>query len=395
MRYVIARFVVASLFLFTTVVAFADDAQPTTQAVPPIQWLPITGMDHQLFPSATISTATSKESFAYLVIKVSNIKAGSKVHATVKCDSLIDPSSVDIVPSRDASVLIVPIKANWKFDQLARVRQQIPANFTYSLAIDGQELGEKMDTATVHSVNDCLYELRDGAGNSKAFYPLFAAYVNEDHPQIDKILKVALATGIVKQFDGYQANDPTDVVRQVFAIWHTLQLKGIRYSDITDTPNESMKAICQHVRFLDESIDNDQANCVDGSVLFASALQKIGLDAGLVIIPNHHMFVIFYTDAARKHPIFLETTMLGLEDIPQDRRNNTVENFLAPAWKKKASAQTFIASVKKGASEIEGYVAEEQKRKATGNEVPAFVVVYIQDARKHGIMPIPFQEPAK
>ena len=37
---------------------------------------------------------------------------------------------------------------------------------------------------------------------------MFAAYVNENHPYLDKILKEALATKITDAFDGYQQMIP-------------------------------------------------------------------------------------------------------------------------------------------------------------------------------------------
>ena len=39
------------------------------------------------------------------------------------------------------------------------------------------------------------------------------------------------------------------------------------------------------MRLIDESINNGQANCVDGSVLFASLLRKIDIEPVLVSLP--------------------------------------------------------------------------------------------------------------
>ena len=55
---------------------------------------------------------------------------------------------------------------------------------------------------------------------------MFAAYVNENHPLIDPILREALDTGIVNAFDGYQAGDEDDVYAQVFAVWNVIQRRG-------------------------------------------------------------------------------------------------------------------------------------------------------------------------
>ena len=46
----------------------------------------------------------------------------------------------------------------------------------------------------------------------------FAAYVNEENPMIDKLLREALDTRIVNRFLGYQGGAEV-VDRQVYALW--------------------------------------------------------------------------------------------------------------------------------------------------------------------------------
>ena len=77
-------------------------------------------------------------------------------------------------------------------------------------------------------------------------------------------------------FTGYQSEDADEVLLQVFAVWNVLQRRGIKYSDISKTTPNSV-VTSQTVRFMDESLKSTQANCVDGSVLMASILEKIGI----------------------------------------------------------------------------------------------------------------------
>ncbi len=179
-----------------------------------IEWTVASGLDQQLFPSAIISTATSKHPFGYLAAQVANLPVGSKIRVAVKCDALVDPSWSEVVVAKDSSHITIPVKATWRFAELANIRQQIPASLTYTLFVDGQEVAEKTDTAIVHSVNDCLFGRRDPAGKFYDFRYLFAAYVNEDNPKIDELLKSSLKAGIVKQFDGYQEKNPKQVALQ-------------------------------------------------------------------------------------------------------------------------------------------------------------------------------------
>jgi hypothetical protein len=73
----------------------------------------------------------------------------------------------------------------------------------------------------------------------------FAAYVNENHPWIDGLLKEALSAAreheLINGFTGYQLKSQDEVLSQVFAIWNALQRRGIKYSDVsTTTPSKSV-----------------------------------------------------------------------------------------------------------------------------------------------------------
>jgi hypothetical protein len=100
------------------------------------------------------------------------------------------------------------------------------------------------------------------------------------------------------------------VIAQVYALWKALSRRDVRYSNITATAAVSEKVHSQHVRLIDESINNAQANCVDGSVLFASLLRKVGIEPYLVLIPGH-CYVAFQVDRQGTEIAALETTLIG------------------------------------------------------------------------------------
>ena len=100
----------------------------------------------------------------------------------------------------------------------------------------------------------------------------------------------------------------------MFAVWNVLQRIGVKYSSITQPSGSSDTIMSQHVRFLDEAYSNSQANCVDGTVLFASVLYKLGIWPVLILRPGH-MFLGFYPDESsyQRHQNLacLETTLIG------------------------------------------------------------------------------------
>jgi len=177
------------------------------------------------------------------------------------------------------------------------------------------------------SVSECVFALK--YGNQVAdFRPFFASYVNEDSKLIDAFLSETLSehNEVYKEKDnlqlkygwtGYQAG--TEYANlQVAAIVAHLMRKGMKYSNITDTSNATTKVYSQNVRFINETLALKNANCVDGSVLMASILEKIGIRCFLVAIPGH--MYMAYSRTGKTQPIagdiqYVETTLIGSKDI--------------------------------------------------------------------------------
>jgi hypothetical protein len=204
--------------------------------------------------------------------------------------------------------------------------------------------------------------------------------VNENHPWIDGVLKDALELGIVDSFTGYQSKDRTVVIKQVLAIWCALQQRGIKYSDVsTSPPNEGVAS--QSVRFLEESIESGQANCVDGSVLMASILRKIGLNTHLVMVPGH-CFLAFDTDPSGENMLGLETTAIGddslspPDDLPDFLTEIETEDIETPF-------ASFTVALVAGTGNL-----MENADKFKSEEDPNTQLISVNAARKLGIRPI-------
>lgn len=164
----------------------------------------------------------------------------------------------------------------------------------------------------LRSVDDCI---RYYNGTPLLF--LYTAYIQEEHPEIRKILKEATDTKIVSSIEGYHGN----VDRQIAAVWKVLHDRGINYGTITTTAggNNKSEIISQVVRTFDKSINDRQANCVDGTVVLASILRKMGIHSALMIVKGH-CFLKYYRkeddkDGKRRDPVYLETTILDAESL--------------------------------------------------------------------------------
>lgn len=216
-----------------------------------------------------------------------------------------------VLPKRFTTYTVYPDMV-WKYAALRQNAQATPLNIVTTVSINGKAPVQRMRTFSMRSINECLTGYQTNTPKGRRFVNtrlLFAAYVNEDNPNIDRFLREALNTRIVNRFLGYQA-DSAGVVRQVYALWHVLQQRKFKYSSVTTTSLSSNAVYAQRIRTFDDALASTQINCVDGSALMASLLRAIDIDPILVRLPQH-VFVGFYTDRQHRYAQFLETTMVG------------------------------------------------------------------------------------
>ncbi len=312
----------------------------------------------------------------------------AEANVKISCDGVLNVTSSRIkLPKAGVRYLFTPA-LDYRFRELAKTTQSMPLGITVSLAVDGQPIGEKNLKATLRSINDCPIYFADPKSKKVTDLSfMFAAYVNEEHPLLDKLRNEALAARIVNDFKGYQAHDPKDVEQQVYAIWNVLQRRGVKYSSITTVPSSSPNITSQHVRLLDQSLENAQANCVDGSVLFASALRQIGIHSYLVLVPGH-CFVAFATDEEDKTLEGLETTMIGsiTLKIPKDKLLLALQkNYI-----EEKSHNSFRAAVQVGCDRLR---KEWTQLHTPGT--PGYKLISIDKCRTLGINAIPFMPVAQ
>lgn len=93
---------------------------------------------------------------------------------------------------------------------------------------------------------------------------------------------------------------------QVRAIYNALKAQGISYS----STSISFPAGTQKVRFPADALNESAANCIDGAVLMASALEAIDIEPLIVMVPGH-AFLAWRDNAGSESMEFLETTMIG------------------------------------------------------------------------------------
>jgi len=278
-------------------------------------WEPVTKFDNQIFPSFIIGWASYKgvkeedmgSSLGFTInTNLTGVVLKWEIESTDKSYFTIDSGYINCDDVRSTKLFMPHIA--WNYRALTKHQTSAPLNVYFRLIDPNSGMKvEKLVNINLRSINDCITYF-----NGKSFQFLFTAFVNEDHPEIDKILKQMLDTKMIDAVLGYQWG-PSYVDLQVAALWRVLHERGFQYSSITDNSgyNESKGLYSQTVRTFDNSLKTSQANCVDGTVVFASVLKRMGIRPVLITVPGHCFLGYYSNDTTHTDIRFLETTMLS------------------------------------------------------------------------------------
>jgi hypothetical protein len=357
----------------------------------------ISGWNNQLFPSYVVATATLKSSEeaeedetvlgdprGLFGIEIESPGDDVTIKVTIVGNDVMEESVFTGTLEEEGEEYTIRPRIRYKYGALVNNKQATPVAVTFKVEIDDEDAEEQTETITLRSINDCPFGLVEGEEFTDLCF-MFAAYVNEQHPFVDKLLREALDRGAVDSFTGYQSGDAGEVYRQVFAIWDALSQRDVRYSDITTTAAESESVYCQHVRMLDETINNNQANCVDGSVLFASVLRKVGIEAYLVMVPRH-CYLAFALDEKGENIVALETTLIQSAAPDKCPKIESLAELLDEKWLQESSHAVFSAAIAMGTEDL----TKNAEKFALEDEAD-YLLMSVTKARQMGILPIGFK----
>ncbi|MGL1934271.1 MAG: hypothetical protein OCD01_04605 [Fibrobacterales bacterium] len=142
------------------------------------------------------------------------------------------------------------------------------------------------------------------------FENYLSTWVQSDLPVIHEINFEAAALHPKGSLVGYQApvgatdSEKSDIVRiQVKAIYEALRARDIVYINNLFSPSAGQK-----IKFPNQTINTKAANCIDGTVLFAAALEAAGLEPFIFLMTGHSI-VGWRTWQGTNEMEFLETTL--------------------------------------------------------------------------------------
>ena len=195
-----------------------------------------------IFPSAILSVATTDAQVitpsdstclgnpkSCIAVRVKSRTAYSRVRIEVAETPFFSRSVSEFVLNKPRTEYTIYPDIIWNYEALKNNAQAEPVSVAVKVEMNGKDLGQRVRTFSVRSVNECLLGY---VANGTKFYDtsiFFAAYVNEENPMIDQLLREALNTRIVNRFLGYQSTAKGAVDKQVYALWRNVSSATVPY----------------------------------------------------------------------------------------------------------------------------------------------------------------------
>jgi hypothetical protein len=240
-------------------------------------------------------------------VRVSGRDLPAHVRVRVETEGLRSAAVADAARRLDADSIELRPRLDWDVSQLRAMHGTRRQALRIVLEADGSALPQRVLDVRVHPLDEAVYFVREGRDRVDLGW-IFAAYVNPRDPAVDQIVQQARA--IEPAFD--TGTDGDADLRRVAAIWAALKRHGLRYAGADPAVARGPLLWSQRVRTPGESWRDRRANCIDGSVLLASVLERIGIIPSLVLVPRH-AFVAFRIGAGRDDVRYLETTLLDAD----------------------------------------------------------------------------------
>lgn len=219
-----------------------------------------------------------------------------------------DSGTLKLGPGEWGSVAMTPAL---DADAVDRLRNRKPAMLRLHLDVRQGDrslvLSDDTRRLTLHARRDFPWSLCEKHGRSA--YDYLAAWVTPHDPAVERLIREAAAHQRSESISsGYEgANDPKwGIYNRLEALWKAMQDHEIVY---VSTPLSFAPGFVQRIRLPAEVIEEKSGNCIELSLLLASAAEALELDPILMLLPGHCFVGVALDDQAERY-YFIEATMV-------------------------------------------------------------------------------------
>ncbi len=259
-----------------------------------------------------------KDTGALVTIKLrDHVGAGRRFRVEAEIPGVTERSSNTIeLTGKEGSVKWVNPPLKMTFD-IKQVRSPRPAQLALRV-VEVQKTGDAIvfdETIPIEVLPRDYLPLKRklGADSMVPTFGFMGAWITSNDGAIEEFLTKAKLRMTSKSFVGEQ--DVT--VPQIKALFDELKARGVTYVMDPNVTSEHM--FVQRTRLPAEVLASTNAQCLEGTLLFATMMEAIGIKPIIIVVPGH-AFVGWHTvakDGTKGEPLFVETTMVGSATFEQ------------------------------------------------------------------------------
>ncbi len=199
---------------------------------------------------------------------------------------------------------------NVSFDYAALYDVTTPVSTSMQIGVyDGEKL---IDFQSIPIFIQPLTRFRWAIADGNDFQdmrPLAVVYVTpEDRGnEVQRLLTEAAQHSVKKAIIGYQGKTIESGLDQIQAVYNAIKARGMVY---TNVPGSFFDG-AQYVKLPAQSLRTNSANCIDGTFVFASAFEAMGMESSLVFMSGHAMVAVRAMPGDDNTTVYIETTVVS------------------------------------------------------------------------------------
>jgi hypothetical protein len=276
-------------------------------------------LHNRIYPTAYCYLLDAKADIPFLSLHVENpgpARAVLDVKVVIQGESHEDSELVSLSPGKEQDVPLLPLLTRESMQSLSDLRAASLLVCVEQVEPEPARLYRKSLNIHLQARDVALLGIQQPGGTVIDLTDYLAAWVTYRNGEVETWARKAANRHPQGMLAGYleigAAPDGISPARQqVRAIYETLKLDlGLTFISSPFSLGAENGQIAQRVRLPQQSLAAKSANCIDGTVLFASLIAAASMRPLLVILPEHAI-VGWYTGNNTGECEFLETTLVG------------------------------------------------------------------------------------
>lgn len=203
----------------------------------------------------------------------------------------------------EKSLNVTNFEITLKADELFNISERIVSSFELEVLIKGETAYKKEYELDIMAFDQWL--------GTTVLPQCLASFSMPNQPAINNlILKAAVKLKEIagtSSFTEYQDGNPQTVLKQVAAIFAAIHEENLVYRSIP----ASYETVGQRITLADQVLETKLANCIELTLLMASALEAVGIYSGIVITKNHAFLSVWLDELCSQHGVLDDCSFIG------------------------------------------------------------------------------------